>query len=368
MITRLYFKNFRSLNEEALCFENQVVFFTGKNNQGKTSILESLYILGSGSYLIEKESDHFINTLKDQALIACEWKEKEIEHQLYLRFEKKNKVNVTFDKKIIKKKNILKRFLCIQYLSAEINQAFQGSPNQRRQFFNHFFSAFDPDYSNLLKIYTQYLIKKNKLLKKENIDKNSYEFLNQQLIKTAVDLVEKRISLLVKFQNYFKNKKDYLICNHFDSISFTYQCSRLEPFKYFNRQRYAEILRNKIKDDEMKERVLGYALVGPHKDDYDVIFQNKSLFRFASRGINRVFAIAMYGETMKWVSKKNNQKLCLLADDIFSELDQERQRWVADYLSNLGQLFLAGVSQQELNLFSAPQHFEVSNGAISAAT
>ena len=364
MITRVYIKNFRSLKEKNLIFKERIVFFTGKNNQGKTSILEALYLLGSGRYLTEKESDHLIHDEQKQSLIACEWKAEE-NHQLYFRFEKPNKLAIVFNKKTIKKKNVLSKMLYIQYLSAESNQAFQASPNHRRQFFNSFFSSLDSSYNKNLKKYMYYVNQKNKFLKKDQLEKKGLNFLNQQLISTAVDLVENRIDLLKKFEVYFKKKKNKLISEHFSAIEFKYKLSRLESFAEFDRDSYKRKLEEKVKEDENKEKILGYSLVGPHRDDYDVVFQNKSLFRYASRGINRVFSIAMYGESMKWITSNTKQKLCFLADDIFSELDNERQKWVAEYMCSLDQVFLAGVSRHELSLFTKLQHFEVLQGDIN---
>ncbi|MEK9657592.1 MAG: DNA replication and repair protein RecF [bacterium] len=364
MLAKVWIQNFRNINQLNVVKQNKYIFFIGKNNQGKTTILEAIYILLTGGWLKEKDRNALIQFSKERAVIGGEWQLNEEEQkQVYLSLSKSEGVSVVINKQCSRDKKTFTKNCFTDYLSSDINRQFQDSAAQRRHFLDTFCTQYFTEYRQSLNRFQSVCKQKNAWIKQDVVDQKHGDILNKQLAILSGSVLEYRIEGLRRLSEFFKKTQEIFFVDILENIQFKYMFHRLD-IEEFSRPLYQEVLFNKLQEDKQKERFLGYSLVGPHRDDFDAISHDQSVFRFFSKGINRVFAVLTKLAHWDLVSEKFQQPLILLLDDIFAELDSEVKTKLATYLKKYDQLFLTGVNSEDIGLFNDIDVYQVEKGKI----
>jgi len=270
----LYLNNFRNYKNFSYKFENKKNIILGYNGSGKTSLLESIYLLsffksfrapdsyiptyGSEFYFIKGEIINHINRIIELS---------------YSIKERKKKVKK--DSKEIKNFSIERGdFNVVLFLLSDLN-LIDGTPEIKRDFMDDLFSQIDNEYSKLLYNYNRILESRNFVLKLDNNEKfKNLETLNEIIVKYGSEIIFKRIQFLNEINEIFiKILKDFNIKN-LDDVKIEYKCNIfddiLEDFNIeFIKTRYKNILEENLK----KEIAMECTLFGPHRDNF--IFKNK---------------------------------------------------------------------------------------------
>lgn len=325
LITNIKLKNFRNYKELNLKLSNGINVFYGNNAQGKTNIIESIYLCSIGrSFRTKKE--------KEIILIG------ENNSKINLEFEKKDRNgNITFE--ISEKKNILINGIKIKKLSellGNINvviftpddiNIIKGGPSLRRRFLDIMIGQLKPIYIYNLNLYLKYIEQKNNYLKKLKLENENDEMLDIWNEKIA-EYAEKVYNYRIKFINLIKGKINFIhskITNADEKIEIEYisDFNNLDSFK--------KALKNSKKNDILK----GYTTLGIHKDDFIIKINGKPVNIYGSQGQHRTVILSLKMCELQIVKEEIGETPILLLDDFMSELDFKRQMNLLDNIKDI---------------------------------
>lgn len=325
-------KNFRNYENLKLKLKNGINIFYGNNAQGKTNILESIYVLGlskSHRTSIDKE---LIKNEKDSYKIEGIINNK-IKTSLSIKYQNKNK-ELYVDKKKVNDLSLYLYNMNIIIFYPEDIEIIKGMPEIRRKYLNTELSQLYPTYLKVLNEYNKLLKIRNNLLKKisnnERIDMNYFNILNSYYIDKSVFLYRARKKFIEKLSNNSNNIYKSIMNIEDFSIKYT-----TKPFfKSFDELTLKKIMTDTLKNNYEEEIRLGMSLYGPHRDDFDFILENKNLKKYGSQGQQKLSVLVLKLSEIEIFENHLHSKPILLLDDVFSEFDKIKKNNILKYIKN----------------------------------
>lgn len=355
--------NFRNYEKANINFNDNINIFIGNNGEGKTNILESIYVLAitksHRSYIDKNLITNTKNVMKICGIIENNNKEKTLE----LIMNPKGK-RVSIDKKINKRISDYISNLAVILFSPDDLEIVKGSPGVRRKYLNIEIGQIDNRYLYYLNEYNELLKNRNEYLKITNIDKinkNYIEIINNQLCEKAIIVYKYRFQYIKEINNYI------------DSISKKLRNCEIK-LKYINNldsDNYNETLKDKLLEklngNLKREIFLGNTLYGPHKDDIEIYFNNKNVKDYGSQGQQRLSVLIMKFAELELYKDKKGEYPILLLDDIFSELDIEKKNAIVEYLDKNIQVIITSTDLNDIDkkLIENAKIFKITNGTIN---
>lgn len=364
-LQKLWLKQFRNLSETVFEFKSGYsVFLVGENNQGKTNFLESVYTLGHGVSVKEKSTENIVQFNTPEALLGGDFYDdnSQEKQRVYLKLSSDGKRYIFIDGVVQKKLSTLIDIANIEFLSADVLHIFQESAGFRRGVLDKFATKMFPEYGGLLKQYERVLSQRNRLLKTKKRTPELVIF-NQQLIEFGSKIMRLRISLLNQLEEKLSVWISSLILDSVKLCQCVYQINKVNSV--YSQLGYEEWLSDQFKQNEDKEYELGFTTAGIHRDDFDIQLNDKSLYTFYSRGINRSVAILLYCAQLLLVESNKNRKPILCLDDTFAEIDRDKKRALIQFLEKNAQLFYCSVIESDKDLFNCCEMYKISNGRIN---
>lgn len=332
-IESLKLTNFRNYDNLSINLNPYINIFIGNNGQGKTNILESIYILSL------TKSNRYGN---DSDVIKFNEKISKIEgiirrddlirkHEIVISSDKK-KLLIN-NKEIHKSKDYISNFCVISFSPLDL-EIIKGSPNIRRNMLNIDISQLDKEYVSYLNEYNSIIKMRNEYLKKLNINGNTdyryLDILNDKMIEKAVKIYEYRFNYINKINNYISNifKK----ITGFTNLIISYENSI--GIDCFNEEMIISNYKKKLKRNFNNELMQGVTLIGPHRDDIIFKLNDTDMKLFASQGQQRMAIIALKLSEIMIFKDMIGEYPVLLLDDIFSEIDLKKRNKIIKYLGN----------------------------------
>ena len=311
--------NFRNYTNSKVNFENGLNFIVGKNAQGKTNLLESVYIASVGKSPKNSKDKQIIKFNSERAKLGVNFLTNAGTKTIEIYLDKQDKKSIKVNNLNILKLTELVGTLSVVYFSPDELKLIKEVPEDRRTFLDVSISQFDKPYLyNLLK-YNRILKMRNQILKSLDSKESKIEQLKlftPQLIETAEKIIEKRLLFIENLKIIAKNiHKEITLTEELD-IQYSYKKEN-ETIKQDLEKEF-----NKVIDKELE---LGYTCVGPHRDD--VVFKINGLDckQFASQGQQRTVSLVVKLSLMEVIKQEIGEYPVLLLDDVLSELDNARQ-------------------------------------------
>lgn len=358
--------NFRNYEDLELEFADNINIIIGNNGEGKTNILESIYVLSltkSNRYGVDND---LINFGKDNLRIEG----KVFDDDLLRKFSisiSKNKKNVFINgKEIPKRADYISRFCVISFSPLDL-EIIKGSPSIRRDFLNIEISQLYNSYINYLNEYNYILKMRNDYLKKMNlnamVDKRYLDVINEKLIEKAIKIYEERFKFVDEINLLIENI--YYKLTGLKSLQIVFDNSL--GLENFNEELVRSTMNTKFKKNYNQELMLGNTLNGPHRDDFKFMLNNMDMKLYASQGQQRLAIIAFKIAELFVFKKIKKTYPVLLLDDIFSEIDIKKRNRIIKYLNNDIQTIitttdLANISEK---LLDNARIFKIKNGKIT---
>jgi len=350
-------KNFRNYLDSEIQFEDGVNFIVGDNAQGKTNLIESIYICAMGKSFKNIKEKLLINFQKDYSLINLDYStlagNKTID--IYLSAETKKTVKV--NKIPISKLTQLVGCLNIVLFSPDELKLVKEVPEDRRHFLDISISQFDKQYMFDLIRYNQILKQRNCIFKTNKSKETKINELNiwtPQLIEYAEKIINKRINFLNKI-NLIANKIHKEIKENENlTISYSFLTS-------INDNNVKDYLNNLFKNNLEKELEMQHTLFGPHRDDIIFKINDKDCKYFSSQGQQRTVALSLKLALMEIVFEYNKEYPVLLLDDVLSELDDKRQLKLLEITSKYQTLITTTSLPKNFNNYNSIYIFNGSN-------
>ena len=337
---RIYVENFRNIESADLTFSPEINILQGDNAQGKTNMLEAVYLTALGRSFRQAGDNEMIEFGKDSCFISNTYCDsvREMNIKINLFAGKKQKAIEHNGLKVNRISEIVGAFKVIIFCPEHLSLIKEG-PSLRRAFFDVALSQIRPVYINALQRYNAVLRERNTLLKnaiqsKENFD-GTIDIWSEQLAKEAAFITVSRVKYLKMIQTYASECFRDMTSDR-EKPEFVYMSSsglKEEECTDENlcRQRYSELYNGRHE----REIAAGATLWGIHKDDIDISLNGSKARFYCSQGQQRSLALSMKiaeGEIIK--------RLCggdypvFLLDDVFSELDRSRREYLLSSIKN----------------------------------
>ncbi len=338
----------------------------GKNAQGKTSILEALYLVTQlKSFRTSKLSDLILHG-KQEASVSCELI-KPFPTKILFGFDQKKK-NLQIDSKPISSRSKYEFLGTSVSFSPDDLSLIKGGPELRRSFIDDLVINLDPNTATQYGQFEKALTQRNRLLRQIRDgegDASNLDLWNEIFVREAVNIYSLREQVLVRLNKVLGSIYERLFGSN-EQIQILYQ------HQFENKIPTSGEFLERISRRREAEMAVGYSLIGPHRDDLDIQINGLSSRSFASQGQCRSLVIALKVAQLELTKEAQKMAPLLLLDDIISELDDERVHSLLSYLSSYpGQMFLTTVEQTKIEKLSqnfADFHsFELGLKAVKSA-
>ena len=357
MIKKLWYKGFRNLKEQSVDLNQHSTVIWGGNNQGKTNFLEAILVLNDGKSPFEDNLKNVINFNDEEAFLGVDYEEEGQCFRLYVKIDKYGKKTAVLNEKKVRAYKGARNIFQTTLITSDIIKIFKENAEVRRKELDKFCGYLFSEYDEILKKYEKALKQKNACLKRDQLTHIS--LWNKQLIPLAEKIVTHRKEGLKILQNELTDLCVSLLPDITKKLQIVYKSYRLE-----GALSYAEELTLKLNDDSQKEQILGYSLVGPQRDDFDILINDKCLYRFFSKGINRIVAFLFSFSQLQYLTKKNTILPILLLDEPFAEVDSLNKHKLIKFLQNKTQIVYTSVHQEDNCLFENPKLTQMVKGEL----
>ncbi len=323
-IRLINFRNYYSLNID---LNKKTNIFIGKNAQGKTNLLEAIYICATGRSFRTNRDKEIINFNKNEAYVGAQINIGNQEKFIEIKLEREKTKRIRVNKNELKNYKELYSGLNVVIFSPEDLKLVKGGPGERRNFLDMEISQIKPVYNFNINRYNKILFQRNNLLRSSKYGKDIsslLEIFDVQLAKIGTEIILERnkyIQELSKISNITHNKitlaRENLELNYLSNIEILDNKIDMEKNYLDKLKKYIE------KDIEAASTQLG-----PHRDDILMTINNKDLKTYGSQGQQRTVVLSIKLSEVELIKKQRGIYPVLLLDDVFSELDEERRKYL----------------------------------------
>lgn len=355
-IKSLKLKDYRNYDLLNLEFDKVTNIFYGDNAQGKTNILEAVYL--SGTTKSHRSS-------KDRDLIRFQCEESHIEtvvvkngvpYQIDMHLKKNSPKGIAINRIPIKKATELFGLMNFVFFSPEDLNIIKNGPSERRRFMDLELSQLDKLYLKDLTSYNRIVNQRNKLLKDASFQPSLLDTLDiwdMQLISYGKKIISRRKQFIQEVNEIIEEVHSKLTGGK-EKIILSYEsgCGTLSLEE--------AVLRNRERDIKMKS-----TSAGPHRDDICFRIGDIDIRRFGSQGQQRTAALSLKLSEIELVKKIIKDTPVLLLDDVLSELDKNRQNYLLDSIHDIQTLITCtGVDEFVNHRFAINKIFHVQSGHV----
>ena len=315
-------------------FPTRKTLIIGKNAQGKTNILESIYFLSDlKSPRTSTISDLIqFNKLQFEINAEVDKNNTDIELDYFYTADKKRELKINKVKTTPKNfKMVVKTVL----FSTKDMLLLRGSPEDRRSWLDRAISQIYPAYDDRLSKYDKIRIQKNNLLKQETVDENLYDIYNEQLVIAGANIIYLRKKFLKEIEQIASQK--HKVISESEEFEVSYTCPKDEV------EDIAEYLKQELKERKQEEFARRQSCVGPHRDDIEFKINGADATKFASQGQQRTLVLSLKLSELEIIKEKTGFYPILLLDDVLAELDDKRQNYLLKSIDENTQTIITSV-------------------------
>ena len=363
-IKRLQLKNYRNYKKLDIELNSGLNIFIGNNAQGKSNILESIFVLALTKSYINVKDQYLINVEGNFALLRADFVNGSVENKLEVIITdntKKLKIN---GEEIKKYCDYISRIKVLIFSPYNVNFVKDG-PNTRRKSLNMVISQFSNNYVKVLQNYNAVLKKRNQFLKSIDCFKEYNRFyfdaLNERFCALAIEVVLERNKFVIEINKVLSDIYEEI--TGYKALYLKYSCN-IEILE--TKETMLEKFKLKTKAFFDREKACGMTLLGPHRDDFIFFLSDRELEVFGSQGQIRAAILALKLAELLIFKEKDGEYPILLLDDIFSELDVEKRNKLIKYILDDVQTIITttDIDLIDKSLIDKSKVFVVNNGEI----
>ena len=331
IVKSLELYGFRSYKHARIDLDSQLTIFYGLNGAGKTNIVEALQLLSMGESFRKPLRQELINWESEQARIVMYASDGKLKRDVEILIEDNSKIILINEKKPKSIQEMGSVLPCVVFTPDDL-YIIKESSLRRRQEIDTLGSQLSFTYSKLVSEYKKIIIQRNRLIKEDQFGTDVFEAWNDRLIEVGLALASKRESLfyhlIPPMENYYRELLDSDYKGQ--KLSMHYESN-------WGKEKNEQSFREALEKHAPEERSRKQSLVGPHKDDLIFNINNKTARNFASQGQQRSIVLAWKLAQLSVVEEFTGARPLLLLDDVMSEFDQTRRRYLAGIVENLAQ-------------------------------
>lgn len=350
--------HFRNYEEVYIEFDKGTNIFYGDNAQGKTNVLESIYVSGTTkSHKGSKDRD-LIQFGQEESHIRTVVQKDGVDYQIDMHLKKNKSKGIAINKIPIKKASELFGILNIVFFSPEDLNIIKNGPSERRRFLDFELCQLDKIYLYNLTKYNKILNQRNRLLKDINFRPDLLDTLSvwdmqlieygKKIIRTRKEFIEELNRIVYEIHKNISGNKEELVLKYEQDVS-------------------EENMEQELARCRSKDLKLGQTSVGPHRDDLCFMIYDMDVRKFGSQGQQRSCALSLKLSEIELVKKSIKETPVLILDDVLSELDNSRQNFLLNSIHDIQAIITCtGLDEFVRNRFEIDKIFKVVNGTVEA--
>ncbi len=348
-----HFRNYESLN---IAFDQGTNILYGNNAQGKTNILEAIYLSGTTKSHKGSKDREMVQFGNEESHIRLFVEKQEKQFQIDMHLKKHKSKGIAVNRIPIKKAGELFGILTLVFFSPEDLNIIKNGPSERRRFMDMELCQLDRIYFDNLTKYNKILMQRNKLLK----DIYTKPELKETLFAWNIQLAEYGKKIIQR-RREFVSRLDEIVADIHAKISGGTETVTLTYEPNVKEEDFEREL-ERVREKELK---LGQTMTGPHRDDISFLSNDIDIRKFGSQGQQRTLALSLKLSEIELVKQITKETPILLLDDVLSELDSKRQNFLLNNLCDTQTIITCtGLDEFIRNRFHINRVFEVKDGTV----
>ena len=315
-IKELSLENFRNYNKQKIEFNKEINVIYGNNAQGKTNIIEAIFLCSYGKSFRAKKDSDVIMFGKNKSEINVLYKKSDREGKIKAVIEDKKTFFVN-DVKQDKVSDIVGKINIIIFTPDDI-EIIKDGPEKRRKYMDMMISSLKPNYIHLLNTYNNCLEQRNNYLKQiktENKKEEMLDIWDEQLSEYSSKIYEYRKSYIEKYKKIIDDIHKKITKSGKEDIK----------IKYISNGKSKETFLENLKRSRSIDIKRGFTSTGIHRDDFIISINDKNISIFGSQGQQRTAVLTLKLCELEIVKEEIGESPVLLLDDFMSELDNKRK-------------------------------------------
>ena len=348
--------NFRNYEFAKIDFHPNTNILYGDNAQGKTNLLEAVFVCGTTKSHKGSKDKELVSIGKEEAHIRLHLTKKEMTHRIDMHLKKNKGKGIAIDGIPIKRSSELLGLLNVIFFSPEDLGIIKDGPEKRRRFMDMELCQLNKAYLFYLKQYKKVLKQRNALLKQTK----SRQHLREALDVWDIQLVDYGRKIIQIREEFINELQEIMSIQHANLTG--------------GKEDIKLVYRPNCSDDEFENSLFSAmerdafqktTTVGPHRDDLQFLTQGEDLRKYGSQGQKRTAALSLKMAEIQIVEEAIGEKPILLLDDVLSELDRSRQNYLLENIKGIQTIITCtGLEEFVTNGINIDQKFEIVNGGI----
>ena len=364
-LTNLKLKNYRNCKDIEMDLNSDKILIIGKNAQGKTNILESIYFLSTLKSPRTANNIELINFDAEKTEIDADIIKADTEIELGYTYSKEKTRELRINKVKSRPKDFKSVLKTVLFSTTDL-LLLRGNPSDRRDWLDRAISQIYPAYDDRLSKYDKIRIQKNNFLKDlakgNTFDETLLEVYNEQLAITGSNIIFLRKKFLKEIEKIAIEK--HRIISETEKLTINYDCSFLD-----NEAELDEIVtkfKESLEERRIEEIRRCQACVGPHRDDIIFFINENEATKYASQGQQRTIVLALKLSELDIITDKTGDEPVLLLDDVLAELDDIRQNYLLKSINDGTQTIITSVDTVlfEDEFLKDVKIYKIDNGTI----
>ena len=350
--------HFRNYDDLYMEFDKGTNILYGDNAQGKTNVLESIYVSGTTKSHKGSKDRELIQFGQEESHIQTVVEKGGLDYQIDMHLKKNKSKGIAINRIPIKKASELFGILNIVFFSPEDLNIIKNGPSERRRFLDVELCQLDKIYLYNLTKYNKILNQRNRLLKDINFKPELLDTLavwdmqlveyGKKIIQTRKEFVEELNAIVYEIHKKISGNKEELVLKYEPDV-------------------IAENMEAQLEKCKEKDLRFGQTSVGPHRDDLCFMIKEIDVRKYGSQGQQRSCALSLKLSEIELVKKSIKETPILILDDVLSELDSNRQNFLLNSIHDIQTIITCtGLDEFVRNRFEINKIFKVVNGTIEA--
>lgn len=355
-IESLELKNFRNYEELSIVLDPGTNILYGDNAQGKTNVLEAVYLCGTTKSHRGSKDKEMIRFEQDESHIRMMVKKDGVSHKIDMHLKKNKSKGIAIDGVPIRKASELFGIVNIVFFSPEDLNIIKNGPAERRRFLDSEICQLSRLYMIELANYNKVVAQRNKLLKEISFSgrmADTLEIWDEQMVRYGTSIISERKKFISRLNDILSEIHQNLTGGK-EQILITYEPNVSE-----------EAFSEELKAGRERDLRFGQSYTGPHRDDFCVRVNDIDIRKYGSQGQQRTAALSLKLAEIRLVEEEIHDTPVLLLDDVLSELDGSRQNYLLQSIHSIQTLITCtGLDEFVENHFEANSVFQVVEGSV----
>ncbi len=362
----LELKNYRNCTDLKLDLNSAKILIIGKNAQGKTNILESIYFLSALKSPRTSNNIELISFDADKFEIDAEIVKANTDITLFYSYDREKSKEIKINGVKSRPKDFKLVLKTVLFSTADL-LLLRGNPQDRRDWLDRAISQIYPAYDDRLSKYDKIRVQKNNLLKDSaktgSLNETLLDVYNEQLVITGSNIIYLRKKFLKEIEKIAVEK--HRTISETETLKIDYDCSFLKNDET-EVDEIAERFKLSLEERKLEELRRCQACVGPHRDDIIFCINGNEAVKFASQGQQRTIVLALKLSELDIITDKTGDEPILLLDDVLAELDDIRQNYLLKSIGSNTQTIITSVDTVlfEEEFLHDVKIYKIENGAV----